>query len=121
MVKKRHGVIIETPTEARQAERGPSVLFLLSLSLIFVVLGMAVVWYVFFRTSRARWLRLTPAMGRGLVPGVRWSPAVVWDNVEKRASFACIRQVVLKERFRKWWRLYSDLTIIITRCTLLSW
>ena len=50
MVKKKHGIIIETPTEARQAERGPSVLLLLSVSLIFVVLGMAVVWYVFFRT-----------------------------------------------------------------------
>jgi hypothetical protein len=25
MVKKRHGVIIETPTEARQAERGPPI------------------------------------------------------------------------------------------------
>lgn len=50
MVKKKQGVIIETPTEARQAERGPSVLLLLSLSLILVVLGMAVVWYVFFRT-----------------------------------------------------------------------
>jgi hypothetical protein len=50
MVKKKHGIIIETPTEARQAERGPSVLLLLSLSLILVVLGMAVVWYAFFRT-----------------------------------------------------------------------
>lgn len=50
MAKKKHGIIIETPTEARQAERGPSVLLLLSVSLISVVLGMAVVWYVFFRT-----------------------------------------------------------------------
>jgi hypothetical protein len=49
-VKKKHGIIIETPTEARQAEGGPSILLLLSVSLIFVVLGMAVVWYVFFRT-----------------------------------------------------------------------
>jgi len=49
-VKKKHGIIIETPTEARQAEGGPSVLLLLSVSLILVVLGMAVVWYVFFRT-----------------------------------------------------------------------
>jgi hypothetical protein len=29
MVVKKHGVIIETPTEARQAEPGPSVLLLL--------------------------------------------------------------------------------------------
>jgi hypothetical protein len=50
MVKKKHGVIIETPTEARQAEPGPSVLLLLTVSLVFVVLGMTVVWYVFFRT-----------------------------------------------------------------------
>jgi hypothetical protein len=50
MVNKKHGVIIETPTEARQAEPGPSVLILLSVSLLLVVLGMAVVWYVFLRT-----------------------------------------------------------------------
>jgi hypothetical protein len=50
MAKKKHGVIIETPTEARQAEPGPSVLLLLTVSLVFVVLGMTVVWYVFFRT-----------------------------------------------------------------------
>jgi hypothetical protein len=50
MPKKKHGIIIETPTEARQAEPGPSVLLLLVTSLGIVVLGMAVVWYVFFRT-----------------------------------------------------------------------
>lgn len=50
MVRKKHGIIIETPTEARQAERGPSVLFLLVTSLAIVVLAMAVVWYVYFRT-----------------------------------------------------------------------
>ena len=50
MVTKKHGIIIETPTEARQAERGPSVLRLLTASLIAVVIGMAVLWYVFFRT-----------------------------------------------------------------------
>jgi hypothetical protein len=32
MVKKKHGVIIETPMEARQAEPGPSVLLLLVVS-----------------------------------------------------------------------------------------
>ena len=26
MVKRKHGVIVETPTEARQAEPGPSIL-----------------------------------------------------------------------------------------------
>jgi hypothetical protein len=32
MVKKKHGVIIETPMEARQAEPGPSILLLLFIS-----------------------------------------------------------------------------------------
>ena len=35
MVVKKHGVIIETPTEARQAEPGPSVPLLLVVSLDF--------------------------------------------------------------------------------------
>ena len=41
MVVKKHGVTIETPTEARQAEPGPSVLLLLvvSLSIAVIVLG----------------------------------------------------------------------------------
>ena len=47
---KKHGIIIETPTEARQAERGPSVLSLLIISLILALIGMAAVWYLFFRT-----------------------------------------------------------------------
>jgi hypothetical protein len=50
MATKKHGVIIETPTEARQAEPGPSILFLLVTSLAIAVPAMAVVWYVFFRT-----------------------------------------------------------------------
>ena len=33
MVKKKHGVIIETPMEARQAEPGPSILLVLVTSL----------------------------------------------------------------------------------------
>jgi len=32
MVTKKHGILIETPTEARQAEPGPSVLLLLVIS-----------------------------------------------------------------------------------------
>ena len=50
MVFKKNGAIIERPTEARQAEPGPSVLLLLvvSLSLAAIVLGL--VWFVFFRT-----------------------------------------------------------------------
>ena len=50
MVKKKHGVIIETPNEARQAEPGPSILLLLTVSLIVAAVGMAVVWFAFFRT-----------------------------------------------------------------------
>jgi hypothetical protein len=49
MVRKKHGIIIETPTEARQAERGPSVLSLLVISLTVALIGMAAVWYLFFR------------------------------------------------------------------------
>jgi hypothetical protein len=41
--------IIETPTEARQGEPGPSVAALLAVSLGLAVLVLAVVWFVFFR------------------------------------------------------------------------
>jgi hypothetical protein len=49
MVMKKHGIIIETPTEARQAEPGPSALvgLIVSLGLAFIIL--AGVWFVFFR------------------------------------------------------------------------
>ena len=50
MVKKKHGVIIETPTEARQAESGPSILWMLVTSVAMAVAAMGVVWFVFFRT-----------------------------------------------------------------------
>jgi hypothetical protein len=47
MVTKKHGIIIETPIEARQAERGPSVLLVLTVSLIAAAIGMAAVSYIF--------------------------------------------------------------------------
>lgn len=50
MAYKKYGITIETPTEARQAERGPSILFVLIISLIIALIGMAAVWYLFFRT-----------------------------------------------------------------------
>jgi hypothetical protein len=50
MATHRHGQIIETPTEARQAEPGPSVLALLTVSTGLAVLILGVVWFVFFRT-----------------------------------------------------------------------
>jgi hypothetical protein len=46
--QQRH--IVETPTEARQAEPGPSVLALLLVSTGLAVLILGVVWFVFFRT-----------------------------------------------------------------------
>jgi hypothetical protein len=47
---KRRPQIIETPTEARQAEPGPSVLALLAVSTGLAMLVLGVVWFVFFRT-----------------------------------------------------------------------
>lgn len=42
--------VVETPTEARQGERGPSVLALLAISTIAAAFVLAIVWFVFFRT-----------------------------------------------------------------------
>lgn len=42
--------IVETPTEARQAEPGPSVLALLTISTVAAVFVLAIIWFVFFRT-----------------------------------------------------------------------
>jgi hypothetical protein len=50
MATQRHGQIVETPTEARQAEPGPSVLALLTISTGLAILILGVVWFVFFRT-----------------------------------------------------------------------
>ena len=50
MAMKHNGQIVETGTEARQAEPGPSVLALLTMSTGLAVLLLAVVWFVFFRT-----------------------------------------------------------------------
>jgi flagellar basal body-associated protein FliL len=50
MATKKDGVIIETPTEARQAEPGPSILLLLVVSVSVAVAAMAIIWFVFFRT-----------------------------------------------------------------------
>jgi len=50
MATRRHGQIVETPTEARQAEPGPSVLALLTVSTGLAVLILGVLWFVFFRT-----------------------------------------------------------------------
>ena len=50
MATKQHGQIVETPTEARQAEPGPSVLKMLIASLGLVTFVMALIWIIFFRT-----------------------------------------------------------------------
>ncbi len=50
MATHRHGQIVETPTEARQAEPGPSVLAFLTVSTGLAVLILGVVWFVFFWT-----------------------------------------------------------------------
>ena len=50
MVKQQNGQIVETPTDARQAEPGPSVLKLLTISLALAVIVLGAVWMIFFRT-----------------------------------------------------------------------
>jgi hypothetical protein len=50
MATQRQGHIVETPTEARQAEPGPSVLALLTISTGLAVLILGFVWFVFFHT-----------------------------------------------------------------------
>ena len=50
MATKQNGQIVETPTEARQAEPGPSVLALLAASTGLAILILGIVWFIFFRT-----------------------------------------------------------------------
>ena len=50
MAKMDHGQIVETATEARGAERGPSVLALLAVSTVAAIFLLAIVWFLFFRT-----------------------------------------------------------------------
>jgi biotin transporter BioY len=51
--KDRQSRTVETPTEARQAELGPSVLAMLTVSTVVAVLILGIVWFVFFRTWQA--------------------------------------------------------------------
>ena len=50
MATRENHRIIETSTEARQAEPGPSVLALLSASTGLAVLILGIIWFAFFRT-----------------------------------------------------------------------
>jgi hypothetical protein len=45
---KERRQIVETPTEARQAEPGPSVLALLAVSTGLAILILGVIWFAFF-------------------------------------------------------------------------
>jgi hypothetical protein len=47
---KERRQIVETPSEARQAEFGPSVFALLTISTGLAILILGVIWFVFFRT-----------------------------------------------------------------------
>jgi hypothetical protein len=48
--RERDHRVVETPTEARQAEPGPSVFALLAVSTGLAILILGVIWFVFFRT-----------------------------------------------------------------------
>ena len=50
MAFKRGEQIVESAQEARQAERGPSVRNVLIASTALVIIALAIVWLVFFRT-----------------------------------------------------------------------
>jgi hypothetical protein len=50
MAIRRETQIIETPTEARQAEPGPSVLAMLAISTGLSLLILGLIWFVFFHT-----------------------------------------------------------------------
>jgi hypothetical protein len=50
MATRDHDRIVETTTEARQAEPGPSVLALLTASTGLAILILGAIWFVFFRT-----------------------------------------------------------------------
>jgi flagellar basal body-associated protein FliL len=50
MATKKDGQIVETPTEARQAEPGPSILLILIVSIVLAAIVLGVVWFIFFRT-----------------------------------------------------------------------
>ncbi|MGA9092348.1 MAG: hypothetical protein WB420_24950 [Bradyrhizobium sp.] len=50
MATRQQRQIVETPTEARQAEPGPSVFALLVVSTGLAVLILGGLWFAFFRT-----------------------------------------------------------------------
>ena len=50
MATRQQRQIVETPTEARQAEPGPSVLALLTVSTGLAMLILGLIWFAFFHT-----------------------------------------------------------------------
>jgi hypothetical protein len=50
MPKSENGRTVETPTEARQAEPGPSGLLLVGISTVLAIVTPDGVWMVFFKT-----------------------------------------------------------------------
>jgi hypothetical protein len=50
MATKKNDRIVETTTEARQAEAGPSILAMLIASTGLAVVILLALWFVFFRT-----------------------------------------------------------------------
>ncbi len=64
MVTKTDGRIVETATEARQAEPGPSILAVLSFGVALAAIALSVVWFIFFRTE------LPSHTGGGVASGV---------------------------------------------------
>lgn len=50
MARKEDGRTVETPMQARQAERGPSALVLLVVSLMLAVIIMGAIWMIVFQT-----------------------------------------------------------------------
>jgi len=49
MAERQDGRIVETATEARQAEPGPSIFNLLVISVFLAVVALGAVWLIFFR------------------------------------------------------------------------
>jgi cobalamin biosynthesis Mg chelatase CobN len=50
MAEKKQGRLVETATEARQAEPGPSILLILIVSVVLAVTVLGALWFFFFRT-----------------------------------------------------------------------
>jgi hypothetical protein len=50
MATKQDDRIVETPTEARQAEPGPSIFLVFNASVALAAIALSIFWFIFFRT-----------------------------------------------------------------------